>query len=254
MLKLIKYEYRRNLAGIVVMLSGVLLVQAFYLFAIMRKDAEMIASALMLLLFAAFLCGAGILIYSVALYSRELNAKTSYLTFMTPNPVAKILAAKLLAAFLLGIVLVALLVAFAVWDVALLTETYPEFEMSRRLIEQVLPGILNASFPTILTWISMTASLFLISFYTIVMLAYLAITLSATVLQNKRLKGLLSFLVFLGLYAGIQWIVEKLPGVDYEIGFVSAMLSAWPQYAAYLLVIAGSFILSALLLDKKVSL
>lgn len=254
MFKLIKYEYRRNLAGVIVMLSGVLLVQAFFLISILRKDANMAMTASFLLIFAAFLCGAGMLIYSVALYSRELNQKTSYLTFMTPNSVVKILAAKLLAALFLGIAFVAALCAFAVWDVSLLIKTFPEVEMSRVLIEEMLPNILNQSLSTIITWISMTATEFLINFYTIVMIAYLAITLSATVLQNKKIKGLLSFLIFVAVMVALQWGVSKFPHPNYYSTYTKAIFSVWPQYLVFLAVIIGSFSLSAWLLNKKVSL
>mgnify|MGYP000857340358 CR=1 FL=1 len=254
MFNLIKYEYRRNLSMIVAMLSALMLLQGFFLFAIFKKDVDLVIPAASLMVFAASMCVLGMLVYSVALYSRELNAKTSYLTFMTPNTPAKILGSKLLAALLLGLVFALILSALAAWDFALLTKTFPEIELSRVIVEELLRNMATTDLATILTTIAAMGVGFLINFFTFVVVAYLAITLSATVLQNAKLKKLVSFVFFVAIMALLQWGVSLLP-TDYSgTDLTQALLSAWPQYAVYLVVIVASFALSAWLLEKKVSL
>lgn len=254
MLKLIKYEYRRNLSAIAVMLIAILLLQGFFLFSIYKEDVAMVFSASMLLFSAASLCVLGMLMYSVALYSRELSAKTSYLTFMTPNPVSRILASKLLAAFLLGLFFALILGLFAAWDFSLLSRTFPEIQIGQIALEQILRNMSTTDLSTLITTLSAMGLEFLINFFTVVVIAYLAITLSATVLQNKKFKGLVSFLLFLLIMAALQWGTSLLPSGANHSSLHAAVLSAWPKYIVYLCAMALSFALSAWLLEKKVSL
>jgi hypothetical protein len=254
MLKLIKYEYRRNLTSIAVMMSAILLLQGFFLFSVFKKDVNLVVPASALLFFAAMFCAMGMLIYSVALYSRELGAKTSYLTFMTPNRAAKILGAKLLSALALGLVFAFVLVAFGSWDIALMIRAFPQLEMVRVLTEQMLPDLIGQDLAVILNTIAAMGIEFLINFFTFVVVAYLAITLSATVLQNKKLKGLVSFLIFIGVMTALEWGASLLPAGSGFTTLLDALVAAWPKYAVYLAVMAGSFCLSAWLLEHKVSL
>jgi hypothetical protein len=253
MLRLMKYEYRRNLAGIVAMLAIILLAQCYFLFAVARKDAYMAMGASGLLVFVGFLSALGMLIFSVALYSRELSTKASYLTFMTPNPMPKILGAKLIAAFLLGTLFASIFALFAVWDVNLMVARFPDLEMVRELAEQ-FALMLNTALSTIITNVIVVAIQFLVNFLAIVMVAYLAITLSATALQNKRLKGVVGFALFVALIVALEWGVAQFPSVTYAGNFARGLVADWPRYLTFLTVIAGSFALSAWLLEKKVNL
>jgi ABC-2 type transport system permease protein len=253
MLKLIKYEYRRNLSAIIVMLGAVLLLQGYFLFSIYKKDVEMVFSSAALLALAASFCVLGMLAYSVALYSKELGAKTSYLTFMTPNTAAQILGAKLLAALMLGLFFALVLGLLAAWDFALLHKTFPEIELGQIMLEQLLMTMSSTDLSTLITVAATMAIGFLINFFTVVVIAYLSITLSATILQNKKSKGLVGFLIFIGLMAALQWGASRLPA-DYSGNLVGALRSAWPQFVLYLCAMAGCFALSVWLLEKKVSL
>ncbi|MGI6239014.1 MAG: hypothetical protein ACOYI5_05240 [Christensenellales bacterium] len=254
MLKLIKYEYRRNLASIVVALAAILLVQGFFLFSVVSKRTELVIGSSMFLIFTAGISVFGMMLFSVALYSRELNAKTSYLTFMTPNSVTKILGAKLLAALVLGLAFAGMFTLIGIWDYALLSKTFPEIELGREIMEQLFFHMGSTELSVVITTIAAIAVEFLISFFTTVVVAYLAITLAATVLQNKKLKGLVSFVIFVAIMAGLEWGKSKLSTPNTSARLLDAMLRAWPQYAANLCVMVGAFALSARLLDRKVSL
>ena len=254
MIKLMKYEFRRNLTGIVGMLGAILLLQAFFLFAAYKKDVQLVMVASMLLFVAASVCVLGMLIYSVALYSRELGSKTSYLTFMTPNPVARILGSKLISALILGVVFAAILGLFATWDFSILSTVFPELEMGQIILEQMLQNMANTELSTLITTVLAMLIEFLINFFTIVVVAYLAITLSATVLQNKKFKGFVSIIIFFAIMAALEWGTSLLTGDTNHRSLQDALFSAWPKYAVYLVVMSGSFVLSTWLLDNKVSL
>lgn len=253
MLRLMKYEYRRNIAGILAMLAVIVLAQSYYLFAVLRKEPYMAFGASGLLAFVAFLSVLGMLIFSVALYSRELSAKSSYLTFMTPNSMPKILGAKLIAALLLGAFFAGIFAALAIWDMNLMMKSFPDLELARTLAEQ-FADMANMSLAEITLNIIAVAVELVVNFLAIVMMAYLAITLSATALQNKRLKGLVSFALFAALIVALEWGVAQYPDVGYFDSLPKRILADWPRYATFLTTIAGSFALSAWLLEKKVSL
>jgi hypothetical protein len=86
------------------------------------------------------------------------------------------------------------------------------------------------------------------------MVAYLAITLSATALQNRKFKGVVSFVLFVALIVALEWGVAQYPDVEYADGLARGLLADWPSYVTFLAAIAGSFALSTYLLEKKVSL
>lgn len=254
MLKLVKYEYRRNLIGILVMLLAIVGIEGFFLWSVWRQNTDHVITASVLLFVTAMICVVGMLVYSVALYSRELNAKTSYLTFMTPNSSTKILGAKLLSALILGVFFAAVLSLTAVWDFNLLKRAFPEIDLGRVMLEEFLRASASTELSDVLTVVGAFALEFLISFFTTVVVAYLAITLSATAFQNKRLKGILSFVIFAAVMFTLQWGTGQLGAGQTYHNMREVLIGSLPQYAIYACVMLGSFFLSAWLLEKKVSL
>ena len=88
--------------------------------------------------------------------------------------------------------------------------------------------------------------------------AYLAITLGATLLQNKRgfLRGLISFALFAALSWGSGWLVQRLItgrlGLDASAAQLQGLLG---RLALADLALCAVFTgCSALLLDKKLDL
>ena len=84
-----------------------------------------------------------------------------------------------------------------------------------------------------------------------VTLAYLCITLTATVLQNRKIKGLISVILYIFLFYAVNKIGGLLP-VLYESP--ENMQQALPCMVFFLIIIAGAVVGTAQLLDKKVSL
>ena len=253
MLKLMKYEYRRNLTGILVMLSAILGAECYFLWANWRGNVDHVIAASMSLFVVSLLCVAGMLIFSVALYSMELNSKSSYLTFMTPRSSTNILGAKLLAALLLGVFFAALLILLAVWDFSLVERKFPELGLGRMFVDQFLSQMGALGLGEIFRIIATVIVEFLIGFFTTVVVAYLAITVGATLLQNKRFKGILSFLIFIAITLLINWCTSWAKGG--RVYTDSKNVVDWISfYAIYGVAMLGSFGLSAWLLEKKVSL
>ena len=96
---------------------------------------------------------------------------------------------------------------------------------------------------------------FLINFFMAVTLAYLCITLTATVLQNRKIKGLISVILYIFLFYAVNKIGGLLP-VLYEApeNMQQVVITALPCMVFFLIIIAGAVVGTAQLLDKKVSL
>jgi hypothetical protein len=82
----------------------------------------------------------------------------------------------------------------------------------------------------------------------------LAITLSTTLFANKKYKGVVSFLIYLGL----EWILGKVAGLVVKTGFLEGEYllvntEAWAFIGVYAVAIIAAFFGTSLLLDKKVS-
>lgn len=192
--------------------------------------------------------------FGIVTYSRELSNKTSYLVFMTPNRSIKIIGSKLLFTFLNGVMVALLLAGLWLIDWKLLMDMW-EQEVS--VIEMVFDLVKNfgINVTDIAYGISLFVINFLINFFMAVTLAYLCITLTATVLQNRKIKGLISVILYIFLFYAVNKIGGLLP-VLYESpeNMQQVVITALPCMVFFLIIIAGAVVGTAQLLDKKVSL
>ena len=214
MLKLTKYELRKNLLGIGIVAGIICVLQALFMFFCLTENLNYTSLFGGLLIIAASVSYFIVFIFGVVTYYRELSSKSSYLIFMTPNSSLSIITSKLLYTLIMGI------------DVV-------------NIIINIVAGIIS----------------FLIAFFFLISLAYFAITLSSTALQNKKIKGFISVVLFCVLaYATIK-ISSLLPELYKNPDSLSqALMSSLPATIFQLLMVVACTFGSAVLLDKKVSL
>jgi hypothetical protein len=98
------------------------------------------------------------------------------------------------------------------------------------------------------------AVMVLVAWLEFTLMAMLAITLSTTLFANKKYKGVVSFLIYLGL----EWILGKVAGLVVKTGFLQGEYlvvntEAWAFIGVYVVAIIAAFFGTSLLLDKKVS-
>ena len=79
MLKLIKYEYRRNISGILVMLGLILAAQGYFLWGVAKMSMEHVTVAASLLMTLTGVAVSVVLLYSVSLYSRSSTPRPATL-------------------------------------------------------------------------------------------------------------------------------------------------------------------------------
>ena len=215
MLKLMKYEFRKMRTALIALLLGLLALElGFILGNTLDKEAlEYVSLALLsLMVFGTY---GYILISGVVSYSRELNDRTGYLTFMTPTRPIGIVLSKLVYTLLVGSAATALFALVAWLDYAYLARS---MNLDGSLLDQLnlslkfMLGDMRFSLTGLFQAVAFTVLSVLIEVMLMMCTAYLAITVSATALQNRRgfLRALVSVVLFGLITWGSTWVTDKI--------------------------------------------
>ena len=126
MLKLSKYEFRKNRNFLLVIGIVFALLEIYFLAGIFMKDSGNSARALVFLFICAVVCFFSVFILAISNYSKELNSKSSYLIFMTPNTSLNIIFSKMFTILIIGLVSMTIICVTGYIDWKLLCQTFPE--------------------------------------------------------------------------------------------------------------------------------
>lgn len=254
MLKLTKYELRKNVVGIGIVAGIICVLQVLFMFFCLSKKLSYTLTFAVLLMATSSVCYFIVFIFGVVSYSKELSSKSSYLIFMTPNSSLSIVVSKLFYTLILGLGIAVMLVGFGALDVFLFNSSFGSYTDTLKMYKTIIEAFGFNIGQAVLNILVMIIT-FLVTFFFLIALAYFAITLSSTALQNKKIKGFISILLFCILAFVTIRIANALPKpYDVPLTYTQALLSSLPADIFQLLVAIGCTIGSAVLLDKKVSL
>ena len=254
MLKLSKYEFRKNRTFLFIIFAGLLLLEGYFIGSIILQKEEHSGMSAAFLSMYAMVCYFAVFILAIANYSKELNSRSSYLIFMTPNSSLSIIFSKMFTILMIGFVLVLAICGLGYLDIQLLINAYPKIGDFKSFINSLLEAMGISSSQLALS-IAFAVVEFLISFFSTITLIYFAITLSATLLQNNRFKGFVSFALFIALSYITGFITDKLPIInDNAETFSELMVNLIPTTLFDLIIMIGCILGCSTLLDKKVSL
>ena len=254
MLNLMKYEFRKDRNILLAMGGGLLLLELFYFYGLIVKDDNKAAVGIALLVTSVSVCFFGVFVLAVINYSRELNSKSSYLIFMTPNSSYTVIFSKMLSILVIGAAIAAVIVLLAILDLQLLTMVFPNIGTLGEMLNDFLKslGVPVITLPFVLLSGLIT---FLVFFFASVAVVYLSVTLSATFLQNSKLKSILSVGLFLLISFLQTKIMDLLPLLyDPPMNIQEAILSVLPSTAFNLALLIVCIFACGELLEKKVSL
>lgn len=195
MLKLMKYEFRKQLTTKFLLLAVLGLMEIYFFYGIALGKMETTMRAVVFLSILAF---AGIFFVSfecIMTYSNDLKTKQSYMLFMVPESTYSVMGAKILAA-MIQIVLTSVLfgvVAFA--DAFAVAARFDEIDRFFETIQMVLRQFFELNIDVGV--IAINIAELVIGWISVVILAMLAITLSATFMANSKLRGIVSFIFFI---------------------------------------------------------
>ena len=258
MFKLMKYEFRKMWILLGLLCLALAALQAGFVMGDRTGKPETMGICLALMTVLAFTVYLFILLAGIISYARELNDKTGYLTFMAPVGSVSVVASKLLFTTFTALLMSALFGTAVYYDV---TRLFRDVELDPETLRQLdfafrmyIGG--ENGLNEILMHIAMLGFTVVIEVLAVMCAAYLAITLAATLLQNK--KGFVRFLLSLLLFGVLQ----------YAMNTVNALLIGSPdvqtpqeatRYVCMELALESAFCVlyagvSAWLLDRKVSL
>lgn len=254
MFKMLKYEWRKNILSPLIVLGVFAALEVYFLIGCYGLDslAHVSAAASFLMLAASF-SYIFVLLYGIISYSSDLKNKSGYLVFMAPISSFKILGSKLLSTLITGVILLAVICGLAILDFNIANDVFG-LDLYISFGDEFL-AMFGSSVSDIIIGICVFIFTFLLQFYMIVTVGYLAVSLSSTALQNKKGKGFVSLLLFVAIIVTVFVIAYHLPSIKVSgSSFGSKLLYDLPQYILFAAVTVCSFIGSSLLLEKKISL
>lgn len=254
MFKLTKYEFRKNITSIIIVLLILFASQGYFTISFLTRNELHAAIASVILVIVGSISFIVVIAFGISAYEKELKSKSSYLIFMTPNSSLKIILSKIFYTFLFGVLLFALLFAFSYLDVRMLS-SLSETPVDYVELLKLLLSSFGLDYMSIFYGIVAGIVTTIISILFVITLAYFSITLASTWLQNKKVKGFISVVIFFAIMIATEWISHKLPTIyaDPRTTF-QAIASVLPSVIFELVISLGCIFGSAVLLDKKVSL
>ncbi len=250
MLKLMKYEFRKQAFSKLIILILVGLIEILFFFGVVTDNEEMIAVAMGFL--AIFTGGALFFLAfeSILTYSNDLKQKSSYMLFLTPNTSYSIVGAKVLSAGLQ--IILAGIVFFVIFAIngGVLIVKYDAIAEVKKMILQLADQFFQLKIR--FTDIASVVGQVIISWISTITVAFFSITLSTTFLANKKFKGMVSFIIFIVLNVLYNKITDLILG---DVTKYSANVSTY--FIGNSIILLAAIILTymgtAWMLDKKVS-
>lgn len=276
MLKLLKYEFRKGLTGLLIILAATAALQGYFLYGlyINPEDFWHVAVATMLLCITTFAVSIFVLVRGVTSYSGELKQRSAYLIFMTPHSTLKIVASKFLFTFVLGVAAAVFYGALGMLDLTLLLDETGELEEVINIISEGMSsmGLHLEQYVFALLLGLLMVLLYALSFCAA---AYLAVTISHTLFRDKGWRWLVALALFWALMQGVSWIYGLFPSpfemlvyqtapgleqlaVNSDISLTPDLADVLPVLLPHALTSVGVILVSlfgcAWMLEKKVSL
>ncbi len=271
MLKLMKYEFRKNRALLLVILGIIAALEIYFLFCAKAAARQTLINtpanydygpersllvSISLLTAASFGTALAVFIMGVSGYSRELNQKTSYLLFMTPKSALAIVGAKLLFTLIAGVAFAALLMGLASVDFPIMLDSIGREWRGYYNMLDVFMAQNDLSLTGALLTIAFFVCVVFLSVISTVGIAYLAITLSATFMRGKKGHALISVLLF----ALLVWANSRLTNMFIDTSSIDLenihdlIRLVTPQIAQDVCVLALSIFACAWMLKRRVDL
>ena len=218
MFKMIKYEFRKHITSIIILLIVYGLLEAVFLYGMIADNQNAVVISMALLIMLSVVSYVFILVLGISTYNNELKSKSGYLVYMTPISYYHIIGAKLLYTLFAGIGFAALIFLLLTVNYNMLANEYSLNDFTT--VFNVMLRTLGTDYTlgTLLLLMLVQIISMLVNFFMIVTVAYLAISLSTTILQNSKAKGFLSFFLFIVIIAVVLYLEGLIPEIynDYK--------------------------------------
>lgn len=244
MLKLMKYEFRKQMFTKFIMLFLAGMLELFFLFGVFTEDLQKTAVAIVLLLFLAIGCVLFVSFECILTFSQDLKTKCSYMLFMTPHTSYCIIGAKALSTVIQILVVSVVYLLLGLLDFVILLARFDDISNLFEYLKEAFQITMTTQdvFLVVLTIVS--------GWICVVLFAFLAITISTTFLANKKGKALASFAIFV--------VVTYVKSKVMDLVLSSALSYTRTDYIFDIIITslfaAISYLVTSYMLEKKVSL
>lgn len=250
--KLIKYEFRKQLMSKLVVGIVVAVLEVLFLAGLFLEKGDWAGTGAGLLVIVAMVSLLYFSFESIVTYSNDLRTKQSYMLFLTPRNMFQIVGAKLVTTILQIFVTGCAFAAIGIGDVFLVCAKNGEVKEFLDAIKGFFHALTGVEIR--LSEVIYVILMLLIAWLVFIALAMLAITLSTTLLSTWKLKGIVSVII----YFALDWCVTKVANLVTPTGFLESEYlvvntEARAFIGVYAAALALSYVGTALLLDKKVS-
>jgi len=198
MLKLVKYEFVKKYKSAIIALIASAVLNLFLF-------TKGVAGSSMFLAFFPMIMAVVYISDIIKMYSDDLNKRSGYMLFMTPNSGYEIIVSKLITAVIEGLSILLIYFIYVLINGAYIIYISGA-EINLNEIISAVDKLVSGSFGFNLAHVFMfllTALLFLISFITTV---YTAMTIRKSIFSEIKFGGVLSFLIFLFLNWAISYV------------------------------------------------
>lgn len=266
MFKLIKYEFLKKQKFLFATIAGLIFMELGILFGIYKGGQW---SALSIFLIFIMISGIVLLVFidTVRSYSFDLNNKQGYSLFLTPVSGYKIIASKALVSLIE--LLLGVFVVFILMYLNFSFTKFLYFDSTNQLVKDMIMAIKESAILPTLPQISLfiTASAF--QWFTVIMIAILAMTIRKTILSQSKFGWLISLVLFIALYSLIETInvaaltsfglfsdIIEMANIQADPTYFSSYIFKYVGISAilYPIYISILFFLSGMFLNKRVDL
>lgn len=244
MIKLIKYELRKQAfsKGIILAILGLL--ELLFLYGIIRDNNMAFSLSIALLVFVTYVAILYVAFENIFAFSGELNSKRSYMLFLIPRSSYEIVGAKVIAAGIQILITGFTFLLVAILDIGIITARYDMFARMKEMLVNFMAEITKTDIN--IKMILLVFLTLLLSWICTMTIGFFSITLSTTFLANKKLNRLISFVIFMGITILQSYIANKLFGIDISQSY-NIYLSLYT-----ICFIALTYLGTSWMLDKKV--
>lgn len=248
--KLIKYEWRKQRTARIFILICLAVFLLSFAAGMIGDNAGAVGISIIVLavagVFGIFYIG----IESIVILNKDLRTKQSQMLFMVPHSVWEILGAKVIAAVLQ--MLFVFLMFFAAISVTV--SVTAAYNTSIGELFQAIGRGMNYLTNGSVDWFTVfwLCGLMLISWISTIMIGFLAVILSRTVLLKSRFAGAFSIVLFLMINIAVGKLYNV--AVPSDIAQIASIPEfTWLDYGFYILVCVLVFFAAGQVADKKLS-
>lgn len=247
MLKLMKYEFRKQAFSKGVILALLAIAEIVFGYSVITDNENVLATSIGLLVTIAFASLFFVSYEAIITFSKDLKEKCSYMLFLVPKSTYTIIGAKVLSAAIQVLVVGLVFFGVAAGDFAILVAKYDSIAEIKEFVSKIMNEILSYNVTGTDVFIVLVNSLF--SWISVITVAFFSISLSATFLANKKFKGIVSFIIFIAINYLFSYITKLTVGEITEFSQTKILLDT--IYMIFFTII--SYVGTGYVLDKKVS-